>query len=181
MNESLQSEQMESQEEFREKKRRKRNLSDKLTNNQNKTAMTSGSVRDPRMRPQPEVPTRKFFAPLRREMELERSKEEDNEGEQQGTNRAGRPPPVILTSATNLLQLKKKIKGIVKGSFEFRHKERNQRTDKGNGRLHSHQILLPSEKIILLQLFPEIPETYKGRHHVSAIKHACGKNIRRAG
>jgi hypothetical protein len=30
-------------------------------------------------------------------------------------------PPIILTSATNLIQLQKKLKGLVKGSFEFRN------------------------------------------------------------
>jgi hypothetical protein len=48
-------------------------------------------------------------------MELEGSKEEANDEEQQGTtNQAGRPP-IILTSTTNLLRLQKQIKGIIKG------------------------------------------------------------------
>jgi hypothetical protein len=55
-------------------------------------------------------------------MELEGTKEETDDREHQGTtNQAGRPPPIILSSATNLLQLQKNIKGIVKGSFEFRN------------------------------------------------------------
>jgi hypothetical protein len=52
------------------------------------------------------------------EMELEGSKEEANDGEQEGTiNQAGRPPPIILTSATNPIQLQKRLKGIVQGSL----------------------------------------------------------------
>jgi hypothetical protein len=71
--------------------------------------------------PQAELPTRNIFAPLRTEMDLEGEKEA-NDGEQQGTTtQAGRPPPFIPTSATNLLQLHKHIGGIVKGSFEFRN------------------------------------------------------------
>jgi hypothetical protein len=59
-------------------------------------------------------------------MELEGTKEADD-GEQQGTtNQAGRPPPIILTSATNLLELQKHIKGIVKGSFEFRYTQKTE-------------------------------------------------------
>jgi hypothetical protein len=52
-------------------------------------------------------------------MELESSKEETNGGEdqQESTNPAVRPPSIILTSATNLLQLQKQLKGIFKGSF----------------------------------------------------------------
>jgi hypothetical protein len=38
-------------------------------------------------------------------MELEGSKEETNGEQQEPTNQTGRPPPIILTSATNLLQL----------------------------------------------------------------------------
>jgi hypothetical protein len=34
---------------------------------------------------------------------------------------AGRPPPIILTAATNLLQLQKKLGAFDKGSFEFRN------------------------------------------------------------
>jgi hypothetical protein len=33
----------------------------------------------------------------------------------------GRPPPIILTSAINLIQLQKQLKGLVEGSFEFRN------------------------------------------------------------
>jgi hypothetical protein len=42
------------------------------------------------------------------------------EAEQEPTNQAGRPSPIILTSTINLLQLQKKVSGLVKGSFEFR-------------------------------------------------------------
>jgi hypothetical protein len=44
------------------------------------------------------------------------------------TSQAGRPPPIILTAANNLLQLQKKLRGFVKGSFEFRN-TRNGTTD----------------------------------------------------
>jgi hypothetical protein len=66
---------------------------------------------------------KKFFALLRTEMELEVTKEEEaNDGEQQRKmNQAGRPPPIILTSVTNLLKLQIYIKGIVKGSFDLRN------------------------------------------------------------
>jgi hypothetical protein len=75
-----------------------------------------------------ELPTRNFFAPRRTEMELEGTKEESNDREQQGTtNQAGRPSPIILTSAMNLLQLQKHIKGIFKGSFELRNTKHGTR------------------------------------------------------
>jgi hypothetical protein len=93
--------------EFREQKRRKRNPSDKQASLPNNTEVKSASVRDPR--PHAELLTRNFFAPLKAEMELESSKEETNGGGEQkeGTNPAGRPPPIILISAVNLIQLQK--------------------------------------------------------------------------
>jgi hypothetical protein len=34
--------------------------------------------------------------------------------------KTGRPPPITLTSQTNLIQLQKQLKNVVKGDFEFR-------------------------------------------------------------
>jgi hypothetical protein len=34
--------------------------------------------------------------------------------------KSGRPPPIILTSATNLIQLQKQLKGVALQTFEFR-------------------------------------------------------------
>jgi hypothetical protein len=36
------------------------------------------------------------------------------------TAKTGRPPPIVLTSAVNLIQLQKQLKNVVKGDFEFR-------------------------------------------------------------
>jgi hypothetical protein len=71
-----------------------------------------------------------IFAPLRTEMELEGTKEETNDGDQGTTNQVGRPPPIILSSGTNLLQLQKSIKSFVKGSFEFRSTKNGTRVRK---------------------------------------------------
>jgi hypothetical protein len=60
-------------------------------------------------------------------MEVEGTKQETNDGDQGRTNQAGRPPPLILSSATNLLQLQKSIKSFVKGSFEFRSTKNGSR------------------------------------------------------
>jgi hypothetical protein len=106
MNATLQSGQVESQMKFREQKRRKWNPSDKRANIPSKTAVTSSSARDPRTRPQAELPRKNFFAPLRTEMVLEGIKEETNDGEQQGTtNQAGRPPPIILTFKSRTFEM----------------------------------------------------------------------------
>jgi hypothetical protein len=33
---------------------------------------------------------------------------------------SGRPPPIVLTSATNLIELQKQLKGVAKDTFQFR-------------------------------------------------------------
>jgi hypothetical protein len=40
--------------------------------------------------------------------------------QQEPSSQAGRPPPIFLTSGTNLLQLQKKLTGLVEGNLEFR-------------------------------------------------------------
>jgi hypothetical protein len=61
-------------------------------------------------------------------MEIEGRKKESNDGEEQGTtNQAGVPSPIICTSAKNLLQLQKHIRGIGKGSSEFRNTKNGTR------------------------------------------------------
>ncbi|XP_023721037.1 uncharacterized protein LOC111871883 [Cryptotermes secundus] len=41
--------------------------------------------------------------------------------EQQPSDKPGRPPPIVLTSTTNLMQLQRKVKELVTGNFEFRN------------------------------------------------------------
>jgi hypothetical protein len=72
----------------------------------------------------PEVPTQNFFAPLRSiEMAVDHGDDADGATErqqhQEPSNQAGRPPPVVLTSQVNLIQLQRLLKGLLKGSFEF--------------------------------------------------------------
>jgi hypothetical protein len=44
--------------------------------------------------------------------------------EEAASVKTGRPPPIVLTSAVNLIQLQKQLKSVVRGNFEFR-KTRN--------------------------------------------------------
>jgi hypothetical protein len=41
--------------------------------------------------------------------------------------KADRPPPIILTSATNLVQLQKQLKCVAKQTFEFRNSRNGTR------------------------------------------------------
>jgi hypothetical protein len=69
-----------------------------------------------------EVPTRNFFAPLRSTtMETDSSGAEATALEEAVPGKAGRPPPIILTSTTNLIQLQRQLKNVDKRDFEFRN------------------------------------------------------------
>jgi hypothetical protein len=79
-------------------------------------------------------------------MDLEGSKEEETisrEEQNEATTPAGRPPPIILTSAVNLIQLQKELKDILKGSFEFRNTKNSTTVLTRVVRFLSNQILLP--------------------------------------
>jgi hypothetical protein len=105
-------------EEFREQRRRKR-----VPSGENSQALQvkKSSSTAPQMAP-PQVQTWNFNAPLRNRMEVEeRQGNSSKDAGDQATSQAGRPPSIILTAATNLLQLQKKLRAFVKGSFEFRN------------------------------------------------------------
>jgi hypothetical protein len=118
MRDSLLPEQKDSPEEFREQRRSKRNPSEE----QAKKSKPTPGPWDSRMRTQVEVPTRNFFAPLRAsgmDVAEETIDQPNEEQPQPSSGKSGRPPPIVLTSATNLIQLQRHIKSIVTGSFEF--------------------------------------------------------------
>jgi hypothetical protein len=121
LRETLLPEEKEIPEEFREQRRRKR----KPTDEQPKKSKPTPGSRDPRIRSQFEVqvPHRNFFAPLKTSgMEVVEETANKPDAEQQpSTSKTGRPPPIVLTSTTNLTQLQRQVKNIVTGSFEFRN------------------------------------------------------------
>jgi hypothetical protein len=67
------------------------------------------------------VPTAVSAAPLRAtSMDMDSSGAEATTREQIVSGKASRPPPIILTSKTNLFQFQKQLKNVVKDDFEFR-------------------------------------------------------------
>jgi hypothetical protein len=54
-------------------------------------------------------------------MDTDSAGAEATENEEAVPGKAGRPPPIILNSKTNLIQLQKQLKNVVKGDFEFRN------------------------------------------------------------
>jgi hypothetical protein len=110
---------------LKEQRRRMRGSSDDQGKQTKRVAMPTAGAMD-----QLEIPTRNFFAPLRTaDKEVEHTEDNsdrtDGDHQQQSpSSRRGRPLPIILTSAINLIQLQKQLKSFVKSSFEFR-KTRN--------------------------------------------------------
>jgi hypothetical protein len=105
-----------SSDEFREQRRRKRNIS------------SDGEVRSVKKPAQPEpekTKSRNYFAPLRTaEMDIKENSpaaERSTPLEQQTPSpKKGRPPPIVLTSPTNLISPQRNLKGLVRDNFEFR-------------------------------------------------------------
>jgi hypothetical protein len=118
--------QSDAHEDFKEQRLRKPRSSDDHAKQSKTAAMPTTGAMHQRKPSQLELPTRKFFAPLRTaDMEVEHTEDNsdrtDGDHQQQSpSTQRGRPPPTILTSAINLIEFQKKLKGFVKDSFEFR-------------------------------------------------------------
>jgi hypothetical protein len=77
---------------------------------------------EPVTTPPKEITTRNFFATLRAaNMDTDSADSEDSTSAATAPGKTGRPPPIILTSAVNLIQLQKQLKGVVSEDFEFRN------------------------------------------------------------
>jgi hypothetical protein len=107
--------------EFREVKRSKRqnsNGNSQSTKKSTKTVPTSAAVK----LPPKSVSTRNYCAPLRTtEMDTETTGAENTLPEQESPKNLGRPPPIVMTSTTNLIHLQSDLKELVKGAYEFRN------------------------------------------------------------
>jgi hypothetical protein len=105
---------------FKEVRNRKRHSSQEAANLPKKATVPAPAVK---------VPNRNFFAPLRTaSMETDSPATESSPtAEEAVPTKSARPPPIILTSATNLIQLQKKLKGVAKQSFEFRNTKNGTR------------------------------------------------------
>jgi hypothetical protein len=134
-----------SEDGFREQCRRQRNNSEELRQSSNKKAAPQAAKTT--YVTNTADATWNYFVPLRTaQMDTEeRNREGENSAEehQQAPSLvAGRPPPIVLTSAVNLILLQKQLKGLVKGNFEYRSTRNGTRViTKKNGRLFRHKSL----------------------------------------
>jgi hypothetical protein len=96
---------------FKEVRSQKRHLTGEAARTPKKAALPTSTVT-----------TKNFFAPLRTaHMNTDAPVTESNSTETEATGKSGRPPPIILTSAANLIQLQKQLKGVAQQNFEFRN------------------------------------------------------------
>jgi hypothetical protein len=97
---------------FNEVHRRKRHCNEEPIQSTTKVDLPTSTVK---------VATKNFFGPLRtNNMDTDTPDTESTTTEKAVQEKLGRPPPIVLTSANNLIQLQKQLKGVAKDTFEFR-------------------------------------------------------------
>jgi hypothetical protein len=107
---------------FKEVRKRKRHSTNEAASTSKKPAAEANNTT------KQEVATLNFFAPLwASTMETDSSGAEATTLDDAVPGKAGRPPPIILTSTTNLFQLQRQLKNVSKGDFEFRNTKNGSR------------------------------------------------------
>jgi hypothetical protein len=107
---------------FKEVRSRKRHCNEVAARTAKKAALPASTVK---------VATKNFFAPLRTtNMDTDAPDTEPTAAEVAVPGQPGRPPPKVLASATNLIQLQKQLKGVAKQTFEFRNTKNETRVTK---------------------------------------------------
>jgi hypothetical protein len=148
------------------------------TDNTKKTAHTSKKAALPRA--SVEITATNFFAPLQTtNMDTDAPGTESNEAEETVPGNLGRQPPIVLTSANNLIQTQKQLKGVAKQIFEFCTTRNGTRVITKN--MVDCQISgspLRDQQPFLLYLLPKIAETHQGSDPPSASKHSCRGHTR---
>jgi hypothetical protein len=96
------------EDDFQEVWRQKRRATNKTTRTSKKATVQTKTLTALNIPPPKEVVTRNFFTPLKAaDMDTDASGTEANSNEETVPGKTGRPPPIILTSTTNLIQLQK--------------------------------------------------------------------------
>jgi hypothetical protein len=105
--------------EVRRRKRQSSGESTKITKVSKKPTVPATTPAAVQLAPR-DTATRNYFAPLRTaDMDTDATAETVTP-EEAAPPKTGRPPPVVLTSPTNLIQLQKQLKNITE-NFEFRN------------------------------------------------------------
>jgi hypothetical protein len=108
-------EQLTQNEGFKEVRRSKRHNTDEDAQTSKKAAVENKTSDALNTLPK-KVVTRNYFTPLR----ITVMYTDTSSTEVMPHGKTGKPPLIVLTSATDPIQLRKQLKGVVKDSFEFR-------------------------------------------------------------
>jgi hypothetical protein len=112
-------ESMAQDEDFQKIKRRKRRISNDISETTMKSKKSVPISTTVKQTPKA-VPTRNFFARLRtNDLNTESTGTEKILPEQEAPTKSGRPLPIVKTSTTNLIQLKSNLKEHVKADYKF--------------------------------------------------------------
>jgi hypothetical protein len=110
---SSQDEQAKQANVFKEVRRRRRHSTGEAAHTPKKVTMEPQAVK---------LATSNFFAPLRTaQMDTDAPDAQPSAEEAAAPKKSARPPPIIFTSAANLIQLQKKLKGVARQNFDLRN------------------------------------------------------------
>jgi hypothetical protein len=142
---------------FQEVPRRKRHNTTEAAPTSKKAAAEAKST------PNKEIAMRNFFAPLRATtMDTDSSGAEATTPEETVPGKGGRPPPVILTSTTNLIQLQRQLKNVAKGDFEFRNTKNGTRViTKSMTDFETVKSFFSTQNLSYYTFFPKSQKTIK--------------------
>jgi hypothetical protein len=126
--------------------------------------------------PPKEVATLNFFAPLRAsDKDTDSTNTEATPREAAAPAKPGRPPPIVLTSAVNLILLQMQLKAVVSENFEFRSTRNGRSHHEKHGRFPVRQIPLRQPEPVLLLLLSQIRRSHKGGDTPLTAQHPCGR------
>jgi hypothetical protein len=155
------------EEGFQEVCRRKRHGTDESAKTANKVAVQAKASPPITKPPAIEVTTHNIFATLRAAT---------------AAGKPGRPPPIILTTPTNLIQLQKQLKDVVAETFEFRNTRNGTRVlMKSLADFQSVKSYFDQHQLSYFSFFPKSEKPIKAVIRHLPIIHSGGGHIRRAG
>jgi hypothetical protein len=167
---------------FKEIWRSKRHSTNKTTQTSRKAVpnVVSAAIDTPTPK---KVTTRNFFTPLRAcDIVMDSTNTEASPCEAKAPAKRGRPPPIVLTFAVNLIQLQKQLKGVVSENFEFRSTRNGTRViTRSMADCQSVNSHFDSQNLSLLLFFPKIRKAHKGGDTPPTAQHPCGRYFLWAG
>jgi hypothetical protein len=141
---------------------------------------TAEAARSPKKAPVPtsagQVPTKNFFAPLRaNSMDTDAPVTVSNPTEAAAPLKSARPPPIVLTSAVNFIQLQKQLQGVAQHNFEFRSTRNGTKVvTMDMVDYQAARTFLDTHSLSYFTFYPKADKPIKGSNSPPPNKHPCG-------